>query len=392
MRKLLVGIPHNGTILFVGELYEDYSFHYTGQMQISCSLPTESSPLRGEHVKRFFDNILPEEEQLKAVATYHRVPMNDTFRLLELLGGDCAGSLFFQPEGFPVELQTPSYRPVPTSELALILRELPRKPVSGLRTRMSLAGAQPKLPVAFDGQQYSIPEGTAASTHILKPIYPNSNHPDLPENEHLCTRFAQLCGLDAPESSIAYFEEITALQTKRYDRIQTRDFVERIHQEDFCQALGKDKNSKYLGSYSEIVSTLRKHCSAPAVEIAKLIRWTLFTYLTGNADAHLKNISLLYKDDAVTLAPFYDLVCTGIYEYDTNLAIPIGDVVEPGQLEKGDWERYAGDIGVKMQAVVSVYKDIRRKADFSMLPDFSCKKGIESVFRTRAAWLDEVLL
>lgn len=150
---------------------------------------------------------------------------------------------------------------------------------------------------------------------------------------------------------------------ERYDRcINKEGLVERLHQEDFCQVLGRGYGDKYPIGWREadadvvtqITQVLRKHSARAEQDIQQVIRWQIFNVLAGNSDAHLKNISLLYTIDgqynySVTLAPFYDLVCTrAIESIEQNLAIAVGNEQNPANVTAKHWEQMASSCDVKV--------------------------------------------
>jgi serine/threonine-protein kinase HipA len=392
MKSLKVSIPTLHGLRSVGTLYENYTFEYSDKIQISCSLPLNELPDK-DKVFHFFTGLLPEEEQLKAIARYHRLSISDTFALLAQLGGDCAGALYFSEES---GMESGSYRKLTLKELEEIITELPRKPfVTGSKTRLSLAGAQPKLPVKYDGKDFYLPEGTAASTHIIKPVYKNDDIEELAENEHTCLRLGESAGLNTVKSEIMDISSHRVLIVERYDRKILNNQVIRLHQEDFTQCLGLSKDKKYSGEYRDIATVIRRYCKSPVIDILSIVKWTVFNYLIGNADAHLKNISLLYDDveagKGLSLTPFYDIVCTDIYGYDIEMALTIGEQPNPGHLTVNDWKQYAEDMGISFKLVQSTAKDIINKTDFSTVPDFKIKELILEKFGQRKKWISEIL-
>ena len=146
--------------------------------------------------------------------------------------------------------------------------------------------------------------------------------------------------------------------TFNYDRILEGESYRRLHQEDFCQALGISPGRKYekeggpgLRQCAEII---RSHTSFPLLELQKLMHWTLFNLLVGNADAHGKNLSLLYVDRRrLQLAPFYDLVCTRNYKnISRHLAMSLGGVSDPDQIGAKQLHAMADDLGVRATVVL----------------------------------------
>ena len=192
--------------------------------------------------------------------------------------------------------------------------------------RLSLAGAQPKLPVVIDDGQVALPlNAVTPTTHILKPE--PEHFPGLVANEAFCMRLARAAML--PVAHVETAVTITGLPyliVERYDRDLTSDPIRRLHQEDVCQALGIPADSKYQAeggpSVRETVELLRRATGVPAHELPRLWEALVFNWLIGNCDAHGKNFSLLYDAGAPTLAPLYDLVSTTVVRRPDD---PAGD-------------------------------------------------------------------
>jgi serine/threonine-protein kinase HipA len=150
-------------------------------------------------------------------------------------------------------------------------------------------------------------------------------------------------GLPVPATAIWRIEGGgTILVVERYDRRREAETIQRLHQEDFCQALGRSPLRKYQKEGGprpgEVADILRLYGSLPSEDLRLLIRWGLFNWLYGNCDAHAKNISLLFGPARGTrLAPFYDLVCTRVYKsLDHHLAMSLGEQFDPGAvLQRG---------------------------------------------------------
>ncbi|ORC30253.1 hypothetical protein B4O97_18365 [Marispirochaeta aestuarii] len=147
--------------------------------------------------------------------------------------------------------------------------------------------------------------------------------------------------------------------TVRCDRVRDKSgSIVRIHQEDFCQALGYPYYRKYENDggpdLKECIHLLRNISVSPAEDILNLLRWQVFNLLTGNADGHAKNLSILYTSAGPRLAPFYDLVCTAIYPgISSDLAFSIGGNADPGQIRLKDWERMADVLGMRPRLILN---------------------------------------
>jgi serine/threonine-protein kinase HipA len=183
-----------------------------------------------------------------------------------------------------------------------LLDELPRRPMMAGRdgVRLSLAGAQDKLPVVFDGQRIGLPTGGQPSTHILKPaISARASVQDSVFNEGLCLALAQAMGFPTAQARIFGVQGRQVLLVARYDRRVGADGQPvRIHQEDFCQALGVVPEMKYQNEggpdLKACFDLLRKVTRPSAPQVLRFLDAVVFNALIGNHDAHAKNFSLLY--------------------------------------------------------------------------------------------------
>lgn len=322
---------------------------------LSLHLPLRAEPYDDEQAHPFFANLLPESDLRRRVARRLGLSEHNDFALLEAVGGECAGAISLLPEGAE-PAGSGRYKPLSDDELNQLVAELPQRPLlageEGIR--LSLAGAQSKLPVLFDGRQVSLPMGEAASTHILKP--PIVHYPDTVENEYFCMRLAHRVGLAVPQVTLLRKAESLYL-VERCDRkrIASGD-IKRIHQEDFCQALGilpYQKYEKEGGPGLQMCFNLvRQRSIQPVADVRALLHWVVFNYLIGNADAHAKNISLLLTRQGPSLAPFYDLMCTAVYpELTPKLAMKIGTEDRPDWVIERRWRRFAEDVGVNFKMV-----------------------------------------
>ncbi|MHB8709243.1 MAG: HipA domain-containing protein [Desulfuromonadales bacterium] len=349
----------------IGEDSGEYSFTYEASwlgsktpIPLSLSLPLQIEPFPPEASKAFFSNLLPEGQLRDHFASKHRVSPDDDFGLLAALGGDCAGALALYPGGpdYVYEAKPPSYRPLTSDELRQLLDEAYIMDPSFLgedeRTRLSLAGVQDKLPVAIHGDTISLPLDGSPSTHILKP--PNHRFPTLVENEAFCMALARVMGLQVPNTSLLKIgEKDLAYLIERYDRqVDKSGGLARIHQEDFCQAVGKSYRLKYEekgGPGFHDCFQIIGRCRNPLADRIKLLNLAIFNYLICNADCHAKNTSVLYDSGPnPSLAPFYDLVCTGIYpQLSSQLAMAIGGSYDPREITAKSWADFAEQAGIR---------------------------------------------
>lgn len=338
---------------------------------LSLSLPLREAPFADVDTRTWFGNLLPEGDLLNAVARRLGRSTGDVFGLLTDLGGECAGAISLLPQG-KASPEVGHYQPFPEDELFALVSADPPLPLLAGETgvRLSLAGAQNKVPVYVEGNSIFKATGPLATSHILKPpIRAAISLPHTVENEAFCMQLADKLGLNVPSAEVRTVRDQNYYLVERFDRRREQGRIERLHQEDFCQALGIEANLKYEESggpaLSAIWRLLRSHSSAPAVDGRQLLRWIAFNFLIGNADAHGKNLALLYDETgSVRLAPFYDLLCTSVYpELDQRMAMRLGGERRPDRLRRKHWECLAEDLGIAPRAVFGELENLTQKIE-----------------------------
>lgn len=290
-----------------------------GTPLLSLRLPLSAQRFDHQTAHAFLDGLLPEDDQRRTVAQDLRLLADNTFGLIRALGRECAGAVVILPEG-----EQPTTTPTTLTALPLKAADLERL-VANLRSaplglgdgvRLSLAGVQEKLLLTRlpDGSWGRPVDGTP-STHILKP--PLGRFERTVENELFCMRLAEHLRLPTAHVETMTIAGRPMLLVERYDRVVHPDgTVERIHQEDMCQALGFPPSRKYEEdrgpSLRQIARLLGDVSGREAVEM--LLRATALNVIVGNGDAHAKNFSLLHDPaGAIRLAPLYDLMSSRIY-------------------------------------------------------------------------------
>jgi serine/threonine-protein kinase HipA len=348
----------------VGKLTQDDSGQMTFQydtswlggpdpVELSRSLPLQKEPFTQKQCRGFFGGTLPEQDNRKLIARILGISDKNDFAMLEQIGGECAGAISFWPEDEDLLEDDNRYRELADGELDTILRELPRRPLMAGEDgiRLSLAGAQDKIAVRRDDGIISIPRGSAPSSHVLKSAI--ATWEGVVANEAFCMELARACGLNAAPVEIGKVEDIDYLLAERYDRVRDREGnIHRLHQEDFCQALGIPSEIKYQSeggpSLADCFGLIRDASSAPAPDLIALLDAVIFNLLIGNHDAHAKNFSLLYMPDrSIRLAPLYDLVCTVYYpELTDKMAMKIGKEAKSALVYPRDIDRFAEQSGL----------------------------------------------
>jgi serine/threonine-protein kinase HipA len=350
---------------------------------LSFSLPKRAEPFSRRECRPFFGGLLPEESQRDAAAQALGVSPRNDFALLDRLGDDVAGALQLLPPGEKPSAPSPDQRPTPLDEAGLIrvLDALPMRPLlageEGLR--LSLAGAQAKVPVVLVDGAVALPAPGQPTTHILKP--PISRFPATTENETFMMRLAAAVGLDVAPVEPRVVRDRTYVLVQRYDRAIGDDgSVRRIHQEDFCQALGVPPETKYASeggpAFKDCFELLRRIAARPAVDVLKLLDAVIFNVIAGNADAHGKNFSILYDEEGPRLAPLYDLVATVVYpELSQKFAMKIGKRATLAELDAKGWTAFAADAGLGLPLVR------RRVAEMSAEVKTRAREVAEEVIR-----------
>jgi serine/threonine-protein kinase HipA len=350
----------------VGHLTQDkdgqMSFEYLeswlakpGAAALSQSLPVRKERFPSKECRGFFGGILPEESKREIIARNLGISARNDYAMLEQIGGECAGAATFIPAGQELPKRDYHYRKLDAKELAGILRELPKRPLlAGEKgIRLSLPGAQDKVAVRIDGEEVSLPLGGAPSTHILKPAA--LRFAGVVSNEALCMTLAAHMNLPAAKVETRKVEDVEYLLVERYDRkhvtIGGAPGIERLHQEDFCQAQNIVSELKYQKeggpSFKQCFTLLRNVSSAPVIELANFLDAAIFNYLVGNNDAHGKNFSLLYLDKEIRLAPLYDAISTIYYpELNPKMAMRIGREYFSDRVTPKDFEQLAADAGL----------------------------------------------
>src|SRR6476469_3086736 len=215
-----------------------------GAFPISVTMPFRSESIASDIFLPWAANLLPESEQLRTLGQILGMARSDVIGLLSAIGGDTAGALSIGQPGRTASVQ---WRPIDKPEdLERLIEELPRKPflVGEEGVSMSLAGVQTKLAVALDQTGcICIPMNGSPSTHILKPDAPRLR--GSVQNEAFCLTLARRMKIPTPSVTTGQAGKRTYLLVKRFDRTEISGRWRRLHQEDYCQALGKPRSAKY---------------------------------------------------------------------------------------------------------------------------------------------------
>lgn len=333
---------------------EDYLDSGSG-IPLSLSMPLLSVEHGHDVIHPFLWGLLPDNDQVvrRWAARYH-VSSNNIFGLLSQVGEDCAGAVQFIPEDRLENMEGGRRQSLAEDDIAEILRDLRRDPSLTRRAadtgQFSLAGAQAKTALQFNGGRWYMPSGREPTTHILKPP-----RPDLDghlENEHFCLRLAATAGLRVAHTFVQRFGDEAAIVVERYDRQKGTKRLVRIHQEDACQALAVHPANKYEnegGPGIERIMDLLNQSSRSIEDRRRFMQAIAFNYLILGTDAHAKNYSLLLgAEGQVRLAPLYDLASHLPYDRsrkDERFAMRIDGHYRDFSIQSRHFERTARRCG-----------------------------------------------
>lgn len=344
---------------------------------LSQSLPIRAEPFDDRACRPFFGGLLPEGGKRRQIAKTLQVSAQNDYALLDKLGGECAGavSLSEVDQASVSSSANDTVQWLSDLQLRQVLDDMPLRPMragdKGLR--LSLAGAQDKLPVVLgpDGR-IGLPMNGLPSTHILKPPIPSVEGSVF--NEAFCMALATALRLDVAPSRIHHVQAgglddpaHPYLLVTRYDRTVGGDGnIQRLHQEDFCQAMGVFTEHKYQNEggpgLAQAFALLRRATRPSAPHILKLLDCVVFNALVGNHDAHGKNFSLLYLSQGPVLAPLYDLLCTAVYPALTDkMAMKIGSRYKFTELQSRHWDAFALEAGLTPAPVKKRVLDMARR-------------------------------
>ncbi len=356
---------------FVGRI--DYSSHHnemhftydenyllrSDAMPLSFSLPLQAAPFDSDRTTVFFENLLPPDQVRRKLGAVLRLSRHNLFGFLETLGGDCAGALSLWPTGAKPSQTDEQLYLLTEDEADDILRALRKRPlyVNGVEGyRISGAGAQDKLIVRLSDGQLALPLYGTPSTHIVKPAV--RDYPDSVFNEAYAMRLAGQLGLAVAKSGLMKIKGETYYWTERFDREEVDGRIVRLHQEDFCQITGTSGELKYESeggpSFARCMAAMSEMKLALSDRLAFIDRM-IFNYLIGNADAHGKNSSVLYRGTrGKSLAPIYDVMCTLIYRNLSRVnAMSIGGAKTLDAVSRENFVRMAEEVGMRPQLILS---------------------------------------
>jgi len=342
--------------ILVGELKKNVSgqigFTYDQDwivdgLAISNSMPLSEQEYKGEVVSRYFDNLLPDNDEIKKnVAVKFGAESTRPFDMLEVIGRECVGALSFLPEGFnPSDNFKINSRPISNEEIAKRLNGLSGANPLGMENddfRISIAGAQEKTAFIKINNQWHEPIGLTPTTHIFKTsigaMGVNLNFQDSVDNEWFSLYLLKQFGLPTCHADIEIFGGDKVLVVERFDRVwrtlNDQRILLRMPQEDMCQALNTSPYQKYQNEGGPGIVKISQflNSSKEIEDRFNFFKAILVFDLLYATDGHAKNFSIFLQEDGFKLTPFYD-VMSGFFLHKREkmpleklkLAMKVGD-------------------------------------------------------------------
>lgn len=341
-------------------IYRDAYVSRSDALALSLSLPLGASLFDDFATRAYFDNLLQERDTARAdIIAKYRLTNDDIVGILAHLGKDCAGAVSVLPEGSP-PTKVPGqieqdYRPYTDSEVMEIVQALYRRePLpQDLADPSPLAGVQSKIAITVlpDGR-YAEPIAGAPTTHILK--VPQERYERDAMREHAGMSISAAAGFEAAPTSLVEIGGVPALLVERFDRRVADGWVTRVHQEDFCQALGLPARHKYQrperganGFNVQAIRGVLDRTADPAGERLKFLRITLFDILLGNVDGHGKNFAIFHLPGGrIITTPRYDVMPTMLDRRTTDeFAYHMGAATTLKELDQAALDQFMSDLG-----------------------------------------------
>lgn len=309
--------------------------------------------VRHQRLHPLLSNLLPEGALRELLAASLKIHSEHEFEMLAWLGKDLPGALIarpIQPDAVPSSLWS---KLTPSGP-----KELQPPRTLDTSSKFSLAGVQMKFSMSEKGGRYTLTTELANNQlgdWIIKT--PSTHHRQVPANEYTCMTLARLAGIDLPDFRLIKLNQLDnlppinlpqeeyAFAIRRFDRYQQADGVtDRIHMEDFAQVLSKYPHQKYTGGNHEHLGRILYQFSGDGITDAQeFARRILVNLLLANGDAHLKNWSLIYKDQFTPrLSPAYDILCTQAFmENEQTLALNLARNKHWYRISMGSFEAWA---------------------------------------------------
>ncbi|WP_318400712.1 type II toxin-antitoxin system HipA family toxin [Photobacterium leiognathi] len=326
MNGILVGSLTKASSGAISFQYDPSWLSRPGARAISLSMPLRHDAYHGDIPYNFFDNLLPDNEEIRSrIQTRFQAATKRPFDLLSKIGSDCVGAIqLYPPQHSLQDVRQIQAEPLTESRMAQVLRGYQSDAPLGMLDdmddfRISIAGAQEKTGLLWYQNQWHLPLGSTPTSHILKlPIgilpHKNIDLSDSCENEWLCLKIAAAFGFEVNDANIIYVEEVKALALTRFDRRWSQDgsWLMRLPQEDMCQALGVAPALKYESDGGPNIASIMQFLLGSRTSTQDrevFFKAQILFWLLAAIDGHGKNFSLFLEPESrYSMAPLYDII------------------------------------------------------------------------------------
>jgi len=335
---------------------------------ISLAMPFTDETYGNDRAGPFFDGLLPDNKATReALGRHFQIDASDDYQLLYNLGRECPGAISILPPEesvIPEPAVRPEYDLLDDERLAEHIADLPRRPLfvdADGEMRLSLAGVHHKSAVVLTRGKVGLPRGRTPTSHILK-VDIDGLHDSI-RVENYCLKLAGRLGMTIPQSTVRLAGETPYMLIARYDRAAVAGegftYIRRLHQEDFCQALGRFPREKYEkdgGPGWRECFDLMERTSDPAASRLELLARAIFQFLVYNPDAHAKNYSIVYRNGTINLSPLYDVNNAAAFrkhykEQRARVAMFVGGERDPNAITAEHWTAFAHEAGLRPELV-----------------------------------------
>jgi len=358
----------------------DETYLLSNNPSISLTLSKSDKKFESDSLFPFFDGLIPEGWLLNLASKELRLnPLRDRFELLVNLCHDTIGAVHIGNKKNKIEkgsIRHSSEKEIKSFGKCLICYEesdeiyhdecmiktfgkkinpiveidnkfLEQLAKKQLNKKLTIAGVQKKLSLDLVEEHGKNSRMTVTDLWGRFIFKPKGEPPHLPENEHLCLKLAEAANIQTEKGALMPNQNgELGFVAVRFDRdISHNEF----HQEDFCQILNKETFKKYNGSLEQVGKILKQQSDFPGDNLYRLYELTIFNFLIGNVDAHLKNISLIYENETgikTLLSPAYDLISTDLYIHDDNEESALAINGKKNKLENSDFLVLAKNFGI----------------------------------------------
>lgn len=326
---------------------------------LSLSMPRRIAPWNGKPVEAFIDGVLPDDRDMRQrIARRYDVNPANPFSMLTVIGLDCAaGVQFVPPERVDSLREQASIQPITESDIKQRLISISdgrQATWQGVDEHWSLNGAQDKIALRFQDGQWFEAQGSAATTHIIKPGILKLHEQAF--NEYVCLKTIETLQVPVSACEFRQFDGLPSLVSERWDRqyITNQNGVTdviRIHQEDLCQATGHPTSEKYQSDGGpgavDIIACLQNN-GLDSTSVGLFIIALILNFLMAGSDAHAKNYAIEEPvGERPRLAPLYDVASMFAYDTQRNqrkLAMSIGGEYNWERIELRHWRKLAGAV------------------------------------------------